>query len=354
MKKISISAEHKYEVLIGDLDINNLKPLLKDCSKIALLYPSEISEIVDRISAEWDLSVELIMIELPEGESQKSADVLIEIWNTLSDHNFTRSDWIIGIGGGATTDLAGFAAASWLRGVNWASVPTTVAGMVDAAIGGKTGINIPAGKNLVGAFHSPRIVFVDPKFLETLSIDELRSGLAEIIKCGFIADEEILKIFEADSQKLLQWNSTQLLEVIERSVQVKADVVSADLKEALLREILNYGHTLAHAIEGIEDFAWRHGDAVSVGMVFAAELALQVGYCDQRLVDRHRTILQSVELPISYKKLVLPELIERMGRDKKVRNGQLRFVLLEHEGKIKRLEGASEADLSIAYEKISS
>ena len=353
MKKISISAEHKYEVLIGDLDISNLKPLLKDCSKIALLYPSEISEIVDRISAEWDLSVELIMIELPEGESQKSADVLIEIWNTLSDHNFTRSDWIIGIGGGATTDLAGFAAASWLRGVNWASVPTTVAGMVDAAIGGKTGINIPAGKNLVGAFHSPRIVFVDPKFLETLPIDELRSGLAEIIKCGFIADEEILKIFEADSQKLLQWNSAQLLEVIERSVQVKADVVSADLKEALLREILNYGHTLAHAIEGIEDFAWRHGDAVSVGMVFAAELALQVGYCDQRLVDRHRTILQSVELPISYKKLVLPELIERMGRDKKVRNGQLRFVLLEHEGKIKRLEGASEADLSIAYEKIS-
>ena len=353
MKKISISAEHKYEVLIGDLDISNLKPLLKDCSKIALLYPSEISEIVDRISAEWDLYFELIMIELPEGESQKSADVLIEIWNTLSDHNFTRSDWIIGIGGGATTDLAGFAAASWLRGVNWASVPTTVAGMVDAAIGGKTGINIPAGKNLVGAFHSPRIVFVDPKFLETLPIDELRSGLAEIIKCGFIADEEILKIFEADSQKLLQWNSAQLLEVIERSVQVKADVVSADLKEALLREILNYGHTLAHAIEGIEDFAWRHGDAVSVGMVFAAELALQVGYCDQRLVDRHRTILQSVELPISYKKLVLPELIERMGRDKKVRNGQLRFVLLEHEGKIKRLEGASEADLSIAYEKIS-
>jgi len=202
MKKISISAEHKYEVLIGDLDINNLKPLLKDCSKIALLYPSEISEIVDRISAEWDLSVELIMIELPEGESQKSADVLIEIWNTLSDHNFTRSDWIIGIGGGATTDLAGFAAASWLRGVNWASVPTTVAGMVDAAIGGKTGINIPAGKNLVGAFHSPRIVFVDPKFLETLPIDELRSGLAEIIKCGFIADEEILKILEAYSQKL--------------------------------------------------------------------------------------------------------------------------------------------------------
>ena len=354
MKKISISAEHKYEVLIGDLDINNLKPLLKDCSKIALLYPSEISEIVDRISAEWDLSVELIMIELPEGESQKSAEVLIEIWNTLSDHNFTRSDWIIGIGGGATTDLAGFAAASWLRGVNWASVPTTVAGMVDAAIGGKTGINIPAGKNLVGAFHSPRIVFVDPSFLETLPIDELRSGLAEIIKCGFIADEEILKIFEADSQKLLQWNSAQLLEVIERSVQVKADVVSADLKEALLREILNYGHTLAHAIEGIEDFSWRHGDAVSVGMVFAAELALQVGYCDQRLVDRHRTILQSVELPISYKQLVLPELIERMGRDKKVRNGQLRFVLLEHEGKIKRLEGASEADLSIAYEKISS
>ncbi len=353
MKKINISAEHMYQVLIGDLDVGNLKPLLKDCSKVALLYPAEISEVVDKISAEWDLQQELVMIELPEGESQKSAEVLIEIWNTLSAHNFTRRDWIIGIGGGATTDLAGFAAASWLRGVNWASIPTTVAGMVDAAIGGKTGINIPAGKNLVGAFHSPQIVFVDPNFLETLPIDELRSGLAEIIKCGFIADEEILKIFEAGSQRLLQWNSPQLLEVIQRSIQVKADVVSADLKEALLREILNYGHTLGHAIEAVEEFTWRHGDAVSVGMVFAAELALQVGFCDQKFVDRHRAILSSVGLPTSYKKSALPELVERMGRDKKVRNGQLRFVLLENVEKIKRLEGASESDLAIAYEKIS-
>jgi len=354
MKKINISAEHDYDVLIGDLDIGHLKPLLKDCSKIALLYPSEISGMVDQISAEWDLSIELIMIELPEGESQKSAEVLIEIWNTLSENNFTRSDWIIGIGGGATTDLAGFAAASWLRGVNWASVPTSVAGMVDAAIGGKTGINIPSGKNLVGAFHSPRIVFVDPKFLETLPIDELRSGLAEIIKCGFIVDEEILRIFEKDPKKLQQWDSAELMEVIGRSVQVKADVVSADLKEASLREILNYGHTLAHAIEALEEFSWRHGDAVSVGMMFAAELALQVGFCDQKVVDRHRSILNSVGLPISYQDSVLPELIQRMGRDKKVRNGQLRFVLLEKEGKIRRLEGASEADLAIAYEKISS
>ena len=354
MKKINVSAEHSYDVLIGEFDIDHLKPLLKDCSKVALLYPSEISGMVDQISAEWDLSVELIMIELPEGESQKSSEVLIEIWNTLSEHNFSRTDWIIGIGGGATTDLAGFAAASWLRGVNWVSVPTSVAGMVDAAIGGKTGINIPAGKNLVGAFHSPRMVFVDPKFLETLPIDELRSGLAEIIKCGFIADEQILKIFENDPAKLLQWNTTELLEVIGRSIQVKADVVSADLKEASLREILNYGHTLAHAIEGLEEFAWRHGDAVSVGMVFAAELALQVGYCDQKLVDRHRSILVSVGLPISYKDAVLPALIERMGRDKKVRNGLLRFVLLESVGKIKRLEGASAADLAVAYEKITS
>ena len=354
MKKINVSAEHSYDVLIGEINIDHLKPLLKDCSKVALLYPSEISGMADQISAEWDLPVELIMIELPEGESQKSAEVLIEIWNTLSEHNFSRADWIIGIGGGATTDLAGFAAASWLRGVNWVSVPTTVAGMVDAAIGGKTGINIPSGKNLVGAFHSPRIVFVDPNFLESLPVDELRSGLAEIIKCGFIADEQILKIFENNPGKLLQWNTAELLEVIGRSIQVKADVVSADLKEASLREILNYGHTLAHAIEGLEEFAWRHGDAVSVGMVFAAELALQVGYCDENLVDRHRSILGSVGLPISYKDLVLPELIERMGRDKKVRNGLLRFILLESVGKIKRLEGASEADLTIAYEKITS
>lgn len=353
MKKIQIAAEHNYEVIIDDLKISNLQPFLKECSKVAILYPAEIKTIVSKITAEWKFPVELIMIELPEGEKQKSSEVLVDIWNTLSEHNFTRKDVIVGIGGGASTDLAGFAAASWLRGVGWVAIPTTVAGMVDAAVGGKTGINIPSGKNLVGAFHSPLLVLVDPKFLETLPIDELRSGLAEIIKCGFIADEKILDIFEKNPSKLLEWDSAELLEVIERSIQIKAEVVSADLKEALLREILNYGHTLAHAIEVAENYEWRHGDAVSVGMVFAAELAHQVGFCDQKIVNRHRDILKSVGLPIAYRSGMFEELMEGMSRDKKVRNGVLRFVLLEGVGKIKRLEGASKTDLIAAYEKIS-
>ena len=202
-----------------------------------------------------------------------------------------RSDVVVSLGGGAATDLAGFVAATWMRGVRVVHVPTTLLAMVDAAVGGKTGINTAAGKNLVGAFHEPSAVLVDLATLDTLPRDELVAGSAEIIKAGFIADPTILDLVEADPVAALDPAGAVLPELVRRAIQVKAEVVASDLRESHLREILNYGHTLGHAIERREEYRWRHGAAVSVGLVFAAELARAAGRLDDATADRHRSVL---------------------------------------------------------------
>ena len=205
----------------------------------------------------------------------------------------------------------------WLRGVDIVHVPTTLLAMVDAAVGGKTGINTDAGKNLVGAFHQPTAVLVDLEMLKTLPRNELVAGMAEVVKAGFIADPTILDLIEADPQAALDPAGSVLPELVRRAIAVKAEVVAADEKESALREILNYGHTLAHAIERRERYRWRHGAAVSVGLVFAAELARLAGRLDDDTVARHREVLTALELPTSYDADALPELLETMGGDKK-------------------------------------
>ncbi len=232
--------------------------------------------------------------------------------------------------------------------------------MVDAAVGGKTGINTAEGKNLVGAFHSPSGVLCDLAALETLPKWDFVAGLAEIIKTGFIADPVILDLVEANASALQNWPASAgdladvVRELVERSVAVKARVVSADLKEANLREILNYGHTLGHAIELQERYSWRHGAAVSVGMVFAAELARLAGKLDDTTVERTRSILSSVGLPISYRGDRWEQLLSAMRRDKKSRGDMLRFVILEGIGEPVRLEGPDPMLLVSAYAEISS
>ena len=225
--------------------------------------------------------------------------------------------------------------------------------MVDAAVGGKTGINTAAGKNLVGAFHPPAGVVCDLTTLATLPTDDLRAGLAEVIKAGFIADAQILRLVEADGGTGARTpGSAVLRELVERAVAVKARVVSEDLREAGLREILNYGHTFAHAIERTEGYRWRHGDAVAVGMVFAAELAHAAGILDAAGVQRHRELLTMVGLPVSYAGGSWPELLEAMTHDKKVRGNALRFVLLEDIGRPTVLRGPEPAHLEQAYARV--
>jgi len=293
-------------------------------------------------------------IEVPDAEEGKSLAVLGFCWEVCGSVGLTRGDVVVSLGGGAVTDLAGFVAATWMRGVRVVHVPTTLLAMVDAAVGGKTGINTSAGKNLVGAFHEPSAVLVDLTTLRTLPTAELVAGSAEIVKTGFIADPVILELIERDPVAALDPAGDVLPELVRRSIQVKADVVAADLRESHLREILNYGHTLGHAVEHREGYRWRHGAAVSVGLVFAAELARAAGRLDDATADRHRAVLSSVGLPVGYEPGVLPELLETMRGDKKSRSGTLRFVVLDGLAKPGRLEGPDPELLDTAYAALSS
>ena len=288
-------------------------------------------------------------IEVPDAEDGKSLAVAGFCWEVLGRIGLDRTGTVVSLGGGAVTDLAGFVAATWMRGVRVVHVPTTLLAMVDAAVGGKTGINTAAGKNLVGAFHEPAAVLVDLATCETLPPDELVAGVAEVVKAGFIADPGILELIEADPAAALDPIGDVLPELVRRAVVVKAEVVAADLRESHLREILNYGHTLGHAIERRERYRWRHGAAVSVGLVFAAELARLAGRLDEATAQRHRSVLAALGLPTSYAAGALPELIEGMRADKKARAGTLRFVVLDGLAKPGRLEGPEPELLAAAY-----
>jgi 3-dehydroquinate synthase len=261
---------------------------------------------------------------------------------------------VVGIGGGAATDLAGFVAATWLRGVRVVLVPTTLLGMADAAVGGKTAIDIPEGKNLVGAFHSPVGVLADLVTLETLPGEDYVSGLAEVIKIGFIADPAILDLVRADPGGAAVPHGAHARELIERAIAVKAEVVSKDLTETGLREILNYGHTLGHAIERVEGYRFKHGHAVAIGMVYVAELARLAGRLDEDTCELHREILAAVGLPTAYPAGVWPSLRTAMGVDKKARGSRLRLVVLDGLGRPSILDDPPEELLRQAYEKISS
>ncbi|WP_245643430.1 3-dehydroquinate synthase [Sanguibacter suarezii] len=359
--RVRVTAERTYDVVIGRQLLGELPGLLGTSVRKVLIVHTEALE-ASAAAVREDLlaqGYEALLAVIPDAEGAKSIDVVAFCWQVLGQSDFTRSDAIVSIGGGATTDVAGFIAATWLRGIQVVHIPTTLLAMVDAAVGGKTGINTAEGKNLVGAFHSPSGVLCDLVALETLPKWDFVAGLAEIIKTGFIADPVILDLVEENAAALQAWPVADdhlwsvVRELVERSVAVKARVVSEDLKEASLREILNYGHTLAHAIEQVERYAWRHGAAVSVGMVFAAELARLAGRLDDDVVDRHRAILTSVGLPVTYRGDRWEQLLSVMRRDKKSRGDLLRFVVLEAVGKPARLEGPDPALLAAAYAEIS-
>jgi 3-dehydroquinate synthase len=354
MTRITVTAERTYDVVVGSGLLGELAPLLgKDVQRVLVLAPRALAATADAVREDLLASgYEAFVGEVPDAEEAKTGQVAAFCWGILGQAGFTRSDAIVGLGGGATTDLAGFVAATWLRGVKVVQVPTTLLAMVDAAVGGKTGINTAEGKNLVGAFHSPVGVLADLATLETLPRHDLVAGLAEVVKCGFIADPAILDLIEANPEGASDPTSPVLRELVERAVRVKAEVVSADLREADLREILNYGHTLGHAIEHVERYSWRHGAAVSVGMMYAGELARLAGRLSDEVVERQRSILTLLGLPTTYRDDVWPGLLDAMRRDKKTRGDLLRFVVLEDVGRPARLEGPDPSLLLAAYAEI--
>jgi len=352
---IRVHGERPYDVVVGHGVVGELADHLDaGVRRVAIIHPATVRSTAERVQADlYARGFDAHVLEVPDAEHAKTAEVAAQCWSVLGRIGMTRSDVVVGIGGGASTDLAGFVAATWLRGVSWIAVPTTVLGMVDAAVGGKTGINTAEGKNLVGAFHTPAAVLCDVSALETLPQDEYVTGLAEVVKAGFIADPVILELVETDPAGAARPDGPHTRELIERSVKVKADVVGADLREAGPREVLNYGHTLAHAIEKVEEYRWRHGAAVAVGMVFAAELGRLAGRLDDATADRHRRVLDALGLPTSYDAAAWPRLLETMRVDKKTRGDRLRFIVLDDLGKPGVLEAPDIELLESAFAAVS-
>jgi len=343
-----------YEVLVGVGLLGELPGLLgEDVVRVAVVHPRALRATGEAVREDLERQgYRAIVAEVPDGEEAKDLQVAGFLWSVLGQAGFTRSDAVVAVGGGATTDLAGFVAATWLRGVRVVHVPTTLLAMVDAAVGGKTGIDTAEGKNLVGAFHPPAGVLCDLATLETLPKHDYVSGLAEVVKAGFIADPRILELVEADPAAACAPAGPHTRELVERTIRVKAEVVSGDLRESGRREILNYGHTLGHAIERVEQYKWRHGAAVSVGMVFVAELARLAGRLDDATVDRHRVVLGAVGLPLTYRGDRWPQLLDAMRVDKKSRGDTLRFVVLDGLARPTILEGPDPSLLVAAYTEV--
>ncbi|MEP9364786.1 3-dehydroquinate synthase [Nocardioides sp. CN2-186] len=353
---IRVAGPAPYDVVVGHDLADRLPSLLgAGVTRVAVVHPQGLDASVVA-AALGDYTV--LDLPIPDGETAKTAAVAASCWEALGGAGFTRSDAVVTYGGGATTDLGGFVAATWLRGVHVVHVPTTLLGMVDAAVGGKTGINTGSGKNLVGSFHEPAGVLCDLTTLATLPRAELVAGLGEVIKCGFIADPAILDLVERTEPEALTAESPELRELVERAIRVKADVVAGDLKETggadghPGREALNYGHTLAHAIERHEDYGIRHGEAVAIGCVYVAELAGRAGTLDPAVVARHHSAFGRVGLPTSYDGAAFEDLHAAMKVDKKSRGSQLRFVVLADLARPTVLAGPSEADLRAAYAAI--
>ena len=337
MKEIQVQAEIEYPVrFIRSLE--EISAGLAEGQEVVAVTTESLEDLF-KFSATFPNP-----ILMPDGEAQKSFSNLERLLDEFATRGLTRNSVILGIGGGATTDLVGFAAAIYMRGIKWIAVPTSLAGMVDASIGGKTGINLAGGKNLVGSFHSPHAVYIMTSFLDQLPERDFRAGLAEVIKCGFIADPTILDLM-GDVKK-------NTIELIYRAIAVKAKVVSLDFKEHGDREILNYGHTLGHAIESHSKFKLRHGEAISIGLVFAAELGKRFGSLSNEQAGQHRTILEELGLPTRYEKSAWSDLFSLMKNDKKRRGAGVRFVILTSLGKTERIDSISESDLHSIYDDV--
>lgn len=350
---ITVGGAEPYDILVGRGLLAGIADQIGTlATKVLIVHAPTLGEQAAALRESLLERYEVLLAEVPDAEAAKRVEVAAFCWQVMGQTDFTRTDVVVGLGGGATTDLAGFVAATWLRGVPLVQVPTTVLGMVDAAVGGKTGINTAEGKNLVGAFYAPSAVIVDLDLLSTLAKNELLAGSAEIVKAGFIAEPEILDIYEASVEKATDPTTPEFRRLLELAIRMKARVVGEDFTESGLREILNYGHTLGHAIEHAERYSWRHGAAISVGMVFAAELSRLTGSLSDEAVDRHRRILSSLTLPVTYPLGRWRTLLATMQRDKKSRAGMLRFIVLDDIAKPSVLNGPDESLLFAAYQEI--
>jgi 3-dehydroquinate synthase len=294
------------------------------------------------------------VLTIPSGEQTKSLDTARHVWEWLAAQRAERRDVVVALGGGVTGDLAGFVAATWLRGVPFVQAPTSLAAMVDAAIGGKVAVNLPSAKNMVGAFHQARLVVAEVDYLQSLSRRELASGWAEAIKHGLILDAALLDTFEKHAPEMMSLSGETAVEAIRRSVAIKAEIVSADeFETGDTRVLLNYGHTVGHALEAVTEYGgFLHGEAVSVGMMAAAGIALRLGMISAELVDRQRAVLERYGLPVRASGVSAQAVLAATKSDKKSRSGAIRWVLLEGPGKATTRQDVPERTVREAVEEV--
>ncbi|MFV0430531.1 MAG: 3-dehydroquinate synthase [Arachnia sp.] len=349
---LRVATAQPYEVRVEAGALDHLSTLIADASRVAIIFPEPLRQLAGRVAACVEAP---LLLAIPDAEAAKTPQVLESCWAGLAEAGFTRNDVVVGVGGGTATDLAGFVAATWLRGVAYVSVPTTVLAMVDAAVGGKTGINLPAGKNLVGAFYEPRGVLCDLDLLAGLPQVEVRSGLAEVIKAGFIADAAILAHAQEDIDQCQDIGSARFADILTRAIAVKAAVVAEDLTERTSqgdrvgREALNYGHTLGHAIEASQGYRMRHGEAISIGMCWIAEVSRRELGLEDHVAGLHRELLRELRLPTSHDPAAFPRLRQLMSLDKKARGARLRLVGLRAQGQPSIISSPDEELLAAAY-----
>lgn len=351
--------ERSYPIYIG-------RDLLKDAellsnhvsgSQVVLVSNETVAPLymdqLRRALGERALVTEVI---LPDGEQHKSLEVLSQIFDQVMNDRHNRSTTMIALGGGVVGDITGFAAACYQRGVNFIQVPTTLLSQVDSSVGGKTAVNHPMGKNMIGAFYQPQAVLIDINTLHSLPPREFAAGLAEVIKYGLICDEPFYRWLQEQMPRLLLRDEAVLAEAIERSCACKAQVVAADEREGGLRAILNLGHTFGHAIETAQGYgSWLHGEAVATGMLMAMELSAQRGWVESAEVDALRDLLTTAKLPCDPPKDMSPaQFLDLMGRDKKVIDGRLRLVLLRSLGEACIVDDASEQELRTLFQRFSS
>lgn len=343
MEKIRVElGERSYNIIIGSgllKDIGEALGTFGFSSKVALIsnptvygfYGKEVSAAI-RASGH-----DLTEVLIPDGEEYKSLADTEKIYEALLKAKLDRKSALIALGGGVIGDITGFAASTYMRGIDFIQVPTTLLAQVDSSVGGKTGVNHPLGKNMIGAFWQPRLVWIDTSTLDTLPRREFLSGLGEIIKYGVIWDENFFAYLATNRDKILKLDPTALTHVIKRSCEIKAEVVSKDERESGLRAVLNYGHTIGHAIETITGYKkYLHGEAVAIGMHMEAKLSHQLGLIDNKAVTRIKVLIDSFELPSEIPgEIEMDDLIEKMQLDKKTVSGRMHFVLPETVGSVK-------------------
>ena len=346
---VNLSDNRSYPIYIGqDLlnDASYLRPHIKG-QQVCIVTNTTIAPLyLDAlISLLGDYHVDSVL--LPDGESYKSLETMNSIYNCLLENIHNRTTTLIALGGGVVGDMCGYAAATYQRGVNFIQIPTTLLSQVDSSVGGKTGVNHPLGKNMIGAFHQPQAVIIDTNVLKTLPARELSAGLSEVVKYGLLGDKKFYHWIEENIESLIALDESVLTEAIARSCQNKADIVALDEREGGVRALLNLGHTFGHAIEAAQGYGvWLHGEAVSVGMVIALELSALMGKISHDEVDRLCRLLKKADLPISSpNNMTAEQFLQLMSLDKKVLDGRLRLILLEAIGQAVVRDDASVSNI---------